>query len=242
MQEKIILDKRKKYILTIDVETAGELDCPLVYDVGYAVTDKKGNIIFSRHYVIHEVFNLMPELMATAYYAYKIPKYKARIQSGEIKVKRFIDVFYEIRKLLKLTNIDTVAAYNCFFDRNALNNTLRAVTGEKLKYFFPYGINFICIWHMACQTICMQVTFLRWATKMGLYSAKGNVSTSAETVYRYITHDNGFLEEHMGLDDVEIEAKIMAHCFRQHKKMKTNIYRCCWRIPQQKFKEIQAAD
>ncbi len=36
------LDKRKKYIMVIDTETAGAITAPLVYDLGIAITDKKG--------------------------------------------------------------------------------------------------------------------------------------------------------------------------------------------------------
>lgn len=236
----IIFDKRKKYILTIDVETAGEIDNPICYDVGYAITDKSGKVYFKRHYVVHEVFNLMTKLMESAYYAWKIPLYKERIKSGEVRVKRFIDIYYEIREVMKRAGINTVAAYNCHFDRNALNNTLRIVTFDNYKWFFPYETNFICIWHMACQVICTQKTYLQWAARMGLESAKGNMSTSAETVYKYLSGENGFVEEHMGLDDVLIEAEIMARCFRQHKKMKQTINRLCWRIPQNAYKEVKA--
>ena len=143
--------------------------------------------------------------------------------------------------VLKRVGIDTVAAYNCGFDRNALNNTLRTVTFDKYKWFFPYKTNFICIWHMACQVLCTQKTYLKRAARMGLESAKGNVITNAETVYQYLSGENGFVEEHMGLDDVLIEVQIMARCFRQHKKMKQNINKLCWRIPQPAYREVKAA-
>ena len=42
------IDKRKKYYLVLDVETANTLEQPLVYDIGYSVVDKKGNIYFSK--------------------------------------------------------------------------------------------------------------------------------------------------------------------------------------------------
>ena len=36
------IDRRKKYILVLDVETAGNIGSPLVYDLGFAICDKKG--------------------------------------------------------------------------------------------------------------------------------------------------------------------------------------------------------
>ena len=37
-------DKRKHYYLVIDVETTNNLDDALVYDIGAAIVDKRGNI------------------------------------------------------------------------------------------------------------------------------------------------------------------------------------------------------
>lgn len=237
--QKMRIDKRKKWYLVIDTETAGPLNSPLVYDIGYSVTDKKGNIIFKRHYLVHEIFNLQPDLMKSCFYNYKIPLYRQKVQAGQIKVRRFLDIMYEIREVIKRLNIKVVAAYNCNFDRKALNNTLRFLTEGKEKWFFPYGVEYFCIWHMACQVICTQKTFLRWAAKFQNESQKGNVLTNAEVVYQYLTGEYGFVEEHMGLDDVLIEVFIMARCFRQHKKMEKGISPCCWRIPQKAYKEIK---
>ena len=51
-----------------------------------------------------------------------------------------------------------------------------------------------------------------------LTASKKFMSTSAETVYKYITQDWDFEEAHQGLKDVEIEVDIMAKCYAQHKK------------------------
>ena len=38
------MDRRKKYYLVVDVETANSAQEALVYDLGFAICDKKGNI------------------------------------------------------------------------------------------------------------------------------------------------------------------------------------------------------
>ena len=38
------MDRRKKYYLVVDVETANSTQEALVYDLGFAICDKKGNI------------------------------------------------------------------------------------------------------------------------------------------------------------------------------------------------------
>ena len=56
MNNKIKIDRRKKYILVLDVETAGDVEKnPLCYDVGFLVADKKGNIYEEHSFAISEI-------------------------------------------------------------------------------------------------------------------------------------------------------------------------------------------
>lgn len=222
---------RKKF-LVIDVETANDIDCPLVYDIGFAVTDKYGHIYEKHSLLIYEIYRGERELMKSCYYADKIPEYERQIAAGETKLVSFFTAWKMIREAIKKYKIRTVGAYNCYFDRNALNNTIRYITKSKYRWFFPYGVEYMCIWHMACQVIYTQKTFQSWARKNNFVSASGNLMTSAEVGYRYHTGKLDFEEEHKGLQDVEIECVLMKRCFAQHKKMKKGINRLCWRIPQ----------
>ena len=47
---------------------------------------------------------------------------------------------------------------------------------------------------------------------------------TAEVIYRYITKNVEFAEEHTGLEDVLIEAEIFKYCMRQHKKMRKGLH------------------
>ena len=50
------IDKRKNYILVLDVETAGDVEKnPLCYDIGFVVADKQGNIYEQFSYAIEEI-------------------------------------------------------------------------------------------------------------------------------------------------------------------------------------------
>ena len=42
----------KKYYLVLDVETANSTDDALVYDLGYVVCDKKGNIYEADSFIV----------------------------------------------------------------------------------------------------------------------------------------------------------------------------------------------
>ena len=127
--------------------------------------------------------------------------------------------------------IKTVCAYNASFDVRALNTTLRYVTKSKYRWFFPYGTEYNCIWNMACQLLYTQKRFAEFAIQHDYFSPSGNLQTSAEIGFRYLTDETQFEEEHRGLQDVLIECQIMAKCYAQHKKCDKTINRGCWRIP-----------
>lgn len=228
-----MLDKRKKYYLVVDVETANDLDFPLVYDVGFLVGDKQGNILEKFSFSVSEMFDHYQDLLQSAYYAEKLPSYATEEATGQ----RIKTSFFSMRKvfidILKKYNIKEVYAYNASFDRRALNTTQRYLTKSKYRWFFPYGIKFKCIWNMACTTIFQQKTFKKMAQAKNWKTASGlNISSNAETAYKYITGEDNFIEQHKGIDDVLIEYEILLRCVNQHKKIKTNINPACWRLVQ----------
>ena len=76
-----MMDRRKNYYLTIDTETANTLECPLMYDIGGAVHDKKGKVYETFSFIIYDVFCADRELFNTAYYANKRPLYEKDIKN-----------------------------------------------------------------------------------------------------------------------------------------------------------------
>ena len=233
---------KKKFYLVLDVETANSTEDALVYDIGYAVTDRFGNIYECDSFIVSDIFCDEPDLMTSAYYAEKIPQYLEGIDNGDFRIKSFYEARAAILAAMKKWNVEAVCAYNAHFDTTALNTTERWLTKSKYRYFLPYGTKIFCIWHMACQTLCMQKSFARFCHANGLESASGNIKTSAEAVYAYMNLNPDFDESHTGLQDVYIEVQIMAKCFRQHKKMNKEINRLCWRIPQAIAKRVNAEE
>lgn len=228
----------KKYYLVLDVETANSTDDALVYDLGYVVCDKKGNIYEADSFIVSDIFFEEANLMQSAYYAKKIPTYLEGIKNRAFNVVTFKQAREKLLNAIKSYKVEAVCAYNANFDYTALNTTQRWLTKSKYRYFLPYGTKVYCIWHMACQLICTQKNYIRFCLENGFVSPSGNIKTSAETVYAYMTNNADYDENHTGLEDVLIETKILAKCFAQHKKMEKNINRFCWRIPQAKAKEV----
>lgn len=228
------MDKRKKYIMMLDVETANGLSKPLVYDIGFAVTDKKGNVVESYSFIIDEIFN-NEKLMSTAYYAIKVPKYKEDIAKGTRTVVKFMEMREVFLNTMRKYNVQVISAYNLNFDMRALTCTVENLFG-KGKFLTKEFANVekLCIWSLACELLYTQKTYRKVAEAQGWISEAGNMKTSAEHGHRYITGEYDFEESHTGLEDVYIEIGIMAKCFRQNKSYKSGIISHPWRIPNKK--------
>lgn len=228
-----MIDKRKHYILVVDTETANtittddglDMSNVLVYDCGWAVVDTHGGLYETASYVNRDIFVYQRELMQSAYYSYKIPRYVEEIRSGERKMAST----YEIRKAMLETiekyGIKEVAAYNARFDDNALKVTNRYVTQSKWRYWFPFdSIEVWDIMKMANDVILKMPTYKQFCQDHNYLLPNGKPRKTAEIVYKYISGDHDFAESHTGLEDVLIEAQIMWYCYRQHKPMRKSLY------------------
>lgn len=231
--------REREYFIVLDTETANSVKEPLPYDIGYAICDRQGKIYEMRSYVVAEIFLDHEDLMQSAYFAEKIPNYWSDIRSGKRELKTIYNIRRQIKQDMEEYGITKVGAYNMGFDKKALNNDIRYITKSLVRWFFPYGTEFFCIWHMACTTILNRPSYIKFALENGFVSEAGNIQTSAECAYRYLINDAEFIEEHTGLEDVLIEVAIMAYCYRQHKKFENSINSLCWRIVQQKRKELE---
>lgn len=228
------IDKRKKYLMTLDVETTnnqiGVKNAPndgLVYDIGFTIHDKKGNIYAKRSFAIKEII-LDKDLMNTAYYKRKLPLYWERIEKGQMELISLWDARKRIKKAIEFFGISEVYAFNANFDYTTLNNTVRYLSGSACRWFFPYGVQICDIWHVACQVLGTQKTF-QWEN---IRNDKGNLITNAERMFAYLSQNEFFEEEHTGLADALVETEILARCFKSHKSISKKINRSCWKIPQ----------
>ena len=218
----------RKYIMVLDTETANglmvndklDLSCSLVYDIGFTVVDKKGRVYCQKSMAIREIFCGMADVMKSAYYAEKLPKYWEDIKTGRRNLVNFMTARRIVLEVMKEYNIQTVSAHNARFDVNALNNTIRYITKSDKRFFFPYGIEIWDTYKGAVNTICKQKGYIRFCERNG-YMTKHKtprVRATAEILYRYLSGDNNFIEEQQGLDDTTIEAKILTQILRQHSK------------------------
>ena len=221
------VDKRRTYIAVIDTETC--LDKKIygedniregyVYDVGWTICDKKGNVYQTRSFLVEETFAKRWDLMTTCYFANKIPMYLNRVANKQITIKPWSFIIQEFRRTLKEFNCTIACAHNMGFDYKVLRNTCKYVGGN--PYFFPYGIELWDTMRMWQTCIANRPTYKAFCEMNGFLTAKyKRPQSTAEAAYAYITSNPDFTEEHTALADTLIEAQILAYCFRQHKKMR----------------------
>lgn len=219
------IDRRRTYYLVFDTETTNSMDDPIVYDIGGAVVDKNGTVYDSFSFVNYDVFCEMKDLMKSAYYAEKIPRYEEQIKTGQRKIARWATIKNYIYNICKEYNIKILVAHNARFDYKSTATTQRYLTKSKYRYFLPYGTILWDTLKMAQDTICKQKMYRLWAKENGYVCKNGQVRATAEILYRYITGKKDFDESHTGLEDVLIEKEIFAHCIAQHKKMRKKCFK-----------------
>ena len=209
--------------LIVDTETANSLEQPLMYDFGYAVIDKQGNVYENGSYVVAEVF-FDKELMSSAYYREKMPIYIEQINNGESKLIQLHKLHKLVYDIMQKYNICKVIAHNARFDYISTVTTQRYLTSSKYRYFFPYGVEICDTLKMARDVIAKMPTYQRFCKENGYLTKNGQYRLTAEILYRFITKDNDFVESHTGLEDVLIEKEILAYCYKQHKKMRKSLF------------------
>ena len=86
---------------------------PLIYDFGYVITNRKGDILDKKQFLVAEIFSV-PSIFNTAYYAAKRPIYLEMLKRGETSIKSW-DEIMEIF-LADIRNVNAVGAFNSMFD------------------------------------------------------------------------------------------------------------------------------
>ena len=200
----------KKYII-LDTETANDIDCPLVYDFGFSVIDENGKSYASYSFVNADIF-CDDEIMSTAYFADKIPQYWEDIKSGKRVLKSFRSIERIFRRVCREWGIDTFVAHNARFDYMALQITKRYITTSKERFFFPYGSKFVDTLKLSREVFGHDEIYRNFCITNGYVTNRGQNRYTAEVIYRFLTDDNSFEEEHTGLADCMIEKSIFCHC------------------------------
>lgn len=122
--------RKKLFYLVLDCETATlpmaneiakdaeqkkkiAITKPLIYDIGWQVIDRMGNVYSKKQFLIAETFSV-PSVFDTAYYKEKRPLYLEMIRRKEISVVPWEAVAEELEN--DIAQVDFVGAFNSMFD------------------------------------------------------------------------------------------------------------------------------
>lgn len=210
----------KKNNLVFDVETAGSITKPLIYDIGWIITSLHGKTLKKRRFIIKEIFETK-DLMNSAYYSDKVDKHYKGLEHITIN---FLDMVKILRDDIEENDVCRVMAYNLSFDIRALvNSYMRILTKGKRKLDYKNkkvdykksfksivdgDYSFLDIWGLVCETVLLKEEFQDFVLDNGYLTEKGNYKTNAEVAYKFMFGDDYYVEEHTGLADAIDESMI----------------------------------
>lgn len=246
------MGKIKKY-LVLDTETASlpfinddkyknlklNIQYPLIYDIGWIIVDRRGNIYKKANYLVNEIF-FDEQLYKTAYYYDKKPLYYEELQKGNIKTNNWNEIVSELFE--DLNSCEIAPAYNCCFDfkkafpftekyikalykgnrqkfidyyKHIIDNNKPIEKKKNDEYLKPYftirGIKFNIadLWGLACSKILNTKKYKDFAYKNQLYSPSKKFFSTNAENCYKFLFDEDFVESHTALSDAIIESQIL---------------------------------
>ena len=138
----------------------------------------------------------------------------------------------------KAYNVELAFAYNSPFDKGVFEFNC-----EWFKCNNPFdNIEIRDIMNFVHTFMAFREEYQAFCDKHNLYTESGNYSTSAESVFRYITQNLDFVEEHTALADSLIEFEILRTCIIEYGAEITAIYKRYSSIPRKTPKELKVID
>ncbi len=191
-------------VIVFDTETVGLEKC-FTYNIGYVIFDTDTNEILTRHDFVIEQIWTNRALFETAYYAEKRPLYVSAMKGKRAKMIKFGHACRKMASDIKNFEVTCGYAYNSKFDEKVF-----AFNCDWYKVANPLDVIPVYdIRGLVHNKIAFTEEYQTFCDEHELYTDTGNYSTTAESVYKYITKDKEFIEAHTALADSIIEAEIL---------------------------------
>lgn len=185
-----------------DTETTS-VEKPFCYNIGYVIVNDEIGVVLERDYVVEQVWH-NPMLFTTAYYADKRDIYVSRMRSKQTIMDKFGYICQQMIRDFKMYDISMAFAYNSSFDERVFNYNCdwfkcnNPFDNIEIKDIRGFAHNFL-----------IDDKFKEFCEKNEYFTESGNYSTTAETLFRFVSGDNDFVEEHTALADSRIENIIL---------------------------------
>lgn len=206
------------------------LDCEgmsgkIPYNIGFIVADRCGKIYKRYSFAMPEnIYINITQSARTGQAVEMTAKNVQEILQDFAKPKRkrkysCVSNDYFVNLLLKVVKrykVKKIFAYNVTFDKTCLKSIFKEKFTE-----LENTVEFCDIIPMILHAKLLTKKYCEWCIENGFVTDKGNIMTKAEVVYKYLTNDLDFVEEHTGLADVYIEYNILLTAYKTHYKMYT---------------------
>ena len=192
-------------ICVFDTETTS-LDKPFCYDIGYIIINTETWETLSRSFVVEQIWHNLP-LFQSAYYAEKRPLYVSAMRARTSILDKFGYICQQMRRDFKQYNVNGAYAFNSDFDEKVFNFNC-----DWYKCNNPFDNIPIFDIRGYAHNFLVGEDYKKFCDENGFYTDTGNYSTTAETIYRFITNNTDFNEAHTALNDAEIESEILYDC------------------------------
>lgn len=224
-------------ICIFDTETTS-LEKPFCYNVGYVIYNSEtAEKLVAREFIIEQVWHNLP-LFESAYYANKRPLYVQAMRARKVIMNKFGYVCAQMRRDFKQFDVRGAYAFNSAFDEKVFNFNC-----DWFKCINPFDEVPIFDIRGYVHEFIVDNEYKEFCEKHGRFTESGNYSTTAETVFQFVTDDTDFEEAHTALNDAEIETAILFICLERGAilghdyKAKRSIER-----PQEKTLHIKTAE
>lgn len=223
-------------IVVFDTETTG-LEKPFCYNIGYVIYDTEtGEKLIAHDFIIEQIWH-NKELFSTAYYAEKRPEYVKRMRSKTCKMEKMGYVTQLMCREFKTLEVVAGYAYNSPFDDRVFEFNC-----DWFKVKNPFdNIPLFDIRGYVHRKFAFTKDYQHFCDQNQCFTEKGNYSTTAETVYKFLMNDTEFAEEHTALADSEIELEILLRCIEKNCTWNTE-YKVYTSIPRATEKELEVKD
>lgn len=203
-------------IVVFDTETIS-LEKPFCYNIGYTIVNKESREhLVKRDYVVEQIWH-NPMLFITAYYADKRDIYVKAMRSRKTIMAKYGYICQAmIRDFIKY-EVAGAYAFNSPFDDKVFT-----YNSDWFKCNNPFDNIPIFDIRGYVHHFMVDDSFKAFCEEHGYFTDSGNYSTTAEVMYRYLTGNTDFIEDHTALSDSEIEADILLECFKRGAEVNTS--------------------
>ena len=197
-------------IAVFDTETTS-LEKPFCYNIGYVIYDTEtGERLIKHDFVAEQIWHNR-ELFITAYYAEKRDEYISRMRGKTCEMKKLGHITQIMCREFADFEVVAAFAYNSPFDDKVFTFNC-----EWFKIKNPFdNIPIYDIRGYVHRVIAYTPEYKKFCESNEYYTESGNYSTTAETVYRFLSNNTDFIEEHTALADADIELDILLECIKR---------------------------